>query len=172
MNEEQSQTEAGDVSLNPAAAGPVTLQVCSPGNRGKLVNSRFGSVEFDEDGFGEVTVPSVADIELLDQLQWLMPDDRRKFLGIREKVKRAQALDESTSALNTKIATLIGENTKLKNDNVVGMENLEVLSKRIEELESNEKGFEAKIEVLTQDNDKLKESLAGKNKGGKKNRGK
>lgn len=184
MSEENTQEAAPEAPLPPPAApekeaspkpnadtmtpgAMVTLPVYNHAGAGKTINTRWGAVEFDKDGMGEVSLKS-EDITLLDQLQWLLPEDRAKYLGVAVRVQKAVASDNAAEETNAKMAALIAENAKLTNDNEKGRAQLDELVKRIEVLEEAEKGFDAKIKVLTEENASLKTSLAEGKKSSKK----
>lgn len=177
MSEEQQEQAQGEDLANPAPHAPpvhelapgdeVTLAVFNHASAGKNVNTRWGHVEFDKDGMGELTL-RVQDIGLLDQLQWLLPEDRAKYLGVAVRASAEVKADSVAEEANAKMSALIAENVKLVNDNEKGRSQLDELLKRIDVLEESEKGVDAKIKVLTDENASLKTSLAETKKALKK----
>jgi hypothetical protein len=177
MSEEQQDQAQDETLINPAPPAPpahelapgdtVTLAVFNHASAGKNVNTRWGHVEFDKDGMGEISL-KVQDITLLDQLQWLLPEDRAKYLGVAVRATAEVKADNVAEENNAKMAALIADNVKLTTENEKGRSQLDALLTRIDVLEEAEKGVDAKIEVLTKENASLKTSLAKAKKEAKK----
>lgn len=66
--------------ISKAETSKVTVQVYCHGNSSNNVSTRWGSVSFDNAGYGEVTLEK-EDLPMLDQLGWLLPADRASLFG-------------------------------------------------------------------------------------------
>lgn len=107
-------TQPEEVILDPNAR--VTVQLYSAQNAGKTVKSRFGAVAFDAQGGAALEV-TVGDLGMLDQLQWLTPEDRVKY-GLIAHAPEAKASDPRAE-LKAKLDAVLAENNKLGQDNLV-----------------------------------------------------
>jgi hypothetical protein len=109
LNTPATMTDTTDIAnLDPNTV--VTVPVFCPANAGKKVPSRFGAVVFDGDGNGEVKLP-LHQLRKLDELQWMTPETREKYLGI--------ALPEEEAPIVAEARHLTGELEATKQANIV-----------------------------------------------------
>lgn len=88
-------------------ADGMPLVVFSYVSRNKTVKSSMGAVEFDEDGYGTVTVTSEDALVKLDQLGWLLGSDRQRFFApVAPPEEEEVVITEDNAALVTENATL------------------------------------------------------------------
>ena len=130
----------------------VEVQLFSHNNAGRSPNTGWGRIEFDDDGYAELEC-KVSDLPSLDELKWLLPDDRRRF-GLVAKI----AVEKPEKP--TIDADMSAQNDSLAKENIQLQSKLGRSVERQETLEADNLRLSDKVASLQKESDLLKTSLA------------
>lgn len=110
--EKQMRDEKADAkTVDPDAV--LTVSLYAPQNSGKRVSTRWGHIAFDGQGNASIACKG-SDLLLLDQLQWLLPEDRVKFGLLKPQAAKSAAVDPKVE-LKAKLDAVLQENAELTN---------------------------------------------------------
>lgn len=153
-----------EAKLNDDAAAQdpntlVELQIQDRRSSGQAVGTRWGKVQFDENGAATIKVP-LRDVLKIHELKWLSVDDQAKYLGLEElqpptplEVKAGAEL-EAARAAGTKLAM---RNAELEAQ--IELKAAEYAAK----LKTSQDDANAELDKLRAENASLAQALAAAN---------
>lgn len=156
MSETTEAPMMGSDSMDPNS--DITLQVYSSENAGRTPKTRFGVIEFDDSGFGEVSC-KVRDVELLEQLKWLLPEDRKRFGLLAPVVESRPAAAPSGEAKR-----LAADAEKLREELLAAGKAVAEAEARAEAAEAAAADMKTTIDAQQAEIDKLKTAVAATKK--------